>query len=440
MVSVTTIATPGLGDRSYVVTDGRAAVVVDPQRDLDRFRAVLDRLGVPLTHVLETHIHNDYVSGGLELARAAGATYVVAAAEQVGYDRHGAADGQELDAGGMRIRVVATPGHTPHHLAYVVDDTVVFTGGSLLYGTVGRTDLAGLERTGELTRAQYHSVRRLLAELPAACDVLPTHGFGSFCSSSAAPPRDRSTIGQERRGNLAEGNEEEFTAALLGGLTDYPRYYAHMAPINRAGPPPVNLDPPESLDAAALQQRVAAGAWVVDLRGRRRFAAAHLPGTVNIGAGDGLATYLGWVVPWGAPVTLLSDRHDDLGEAQRALARIGIDRLAGRATSQETWDGSYTVAGFGDLAAVWPGDDRAVLDVRRDDEWAEGHLAGALHIPLPELEARAGEVPDAEVWVHCRSGYRAAIGASLLARAGRRVVLVDDDFEDAAAAGLSLEA
>lgn len=447
MFGVVPIPTPGLGDRSYVATDGRVSVVVDPQRDLDRVRAVLDEVGAPPALVLETHIHNDYVTGGLELARALGADYGVAAAERVDYRRRPLRDGDRIEVGSMTVLALATPGHTPHHLSYLLLSdgvpAVVFSGGSLLFDTVGRTDLIGPERTTELTRAQYRSVRRLL-DLPGEVEVCPTHGFGSFCSSGAAPEVDASTVERERRTNTAaRSGEDEFVDTLVRGFTAYPRYYEHMAPINRAGPPPLDLTPPPTADPGALRRRIAAGEWVVDLRDRRAFAGAHLPGSVNVEGGDSVATYVGWVVPWGAPITLVGEGEPQVAAAQRALARIGVDRLASRAAGEigalaaSGKVGAYPVATFADLARL-ADQGRSVLDVRRDDEWAQGHLAGAAHVPLPDLTARLGDLPAGELWVHCKSGLRAAIGASLLARAGRRVVLVDDDFEAAARAGLEV--
>lgn len=440
---VVAIETPGLGDRSYVAADGLAALVVDPQRDIDRVRAALDELGVPLTHVLETHIHNDYVSGGLELARGAGADYVLAAAEPVGFPRHGVRDGDELTVGAMTVRVVHTPGHTPQHVSYAIaagdGPGALFTGGSLLYGTVGRTDLVGAEHTAALARAQHGSARRLLA-LPPATSVHPTHGFGSFCASGAGSGATSSTVGEERAVNAAASDDADtFVSDLLAGLTPYPRYYGQMAPLNRAGPPPLDLSPPPEVDAAELARRVAAGEWVVDVRGRRAFAARHLPGTVNIELSDGLATYLGWVAPWGRPITLVGDTVDELAAAQRALARIGIDRLAGRGAGTRGWSApqSYEVAEFADLARHWHAEP-TVLDVRAEHEWRDGHLDGATHLPLPELEARLGELSPDPLWVHCQSGFRAAIAASLLDRASHPVVLVDDDFTAAAAVGLPL--
>ena len=241
MHNVVTIETPGLGDRSYLVHDGAAAVVIDPQRDIDRMLDAASAAGARITHVLETHIHNDYVTGGLALARATGAAYVVAAAEDVNFSRTGVGDGDAIEAGGLSLTALATPGHTPGHLSYVLREggggpAAVFTGGSMLFGAVGRTDLISPELAETLTRAQYNSVRRLAAELPDEVAVYPTHGFGSFCSATPTSGVS-STIGRERRSNLALTSDEDiFVRDLLAGLTAYPRYYAHMGPANRGGP------------------------------------------------------------------------------------------------------------------------------------------------------------------------------------------------------------
>ncbi|HEX3492298.1 MAG TPA: MBL fold metallo-hydrolase [Streptosporangiaceae bacterium] len=448
MHEVVTIETTGLGDRSYLAHDGTTAVVVDPQRDIDRVRAAADTTGVTITHVLETHIHNDYVTGGLALAEAAGAHYVVAGSEDVGFDRTAVGDGDQLGAGSLGIRVMATPGHTPGHLSYVLSDgadgpVAVFTGGSMLFGAVGRTDLISPADTEPLTRAQYRSVRRLAAELPDQVAVYPTHGFGSFCSATPTTG-GASTIGAQRLANLAlTSDEDEFAKDLVAGLTAYPRYYAHMGPANRRGPAAPDLTAPRRAGPAELSRRIDNGEWVVDLRRRRAFAASHLSGTISVELGDPFATYLGWTMPWGQPLTLIGDHQDQVAEACRQLVRIGVDHLAAAAAGphHELADGRtgrYQVRDFSALAVGWPVADRVVLDVRRPDEWQAGHLTGAVHIPFWELERRAAEVPPGEVWVHCASGFRASIGASLLDRAGRQVVHVDDDWEHAAPAGLPI--
>lgn len=445
-MDITIIETPGLGDRSYLVSDGQAAVVVDPQRDIDR---ILDRLdGLRLTHVLETHVHNDYVSGGLELAGRTHAAYVVSADDDVQFARVPIMDGEVIRTGRLRLRAIHTPGHTQHHLSYELSDAeavtrAVFTGGSMLYGTTGRTDLLGSSLTDELTRKQYHSVRRLAAELPDSTRVLPTHGFGSFCSATPGGGED-STIGHEREVNPALTlPEREYVDSLLAGLDAYPAYYARMAPINRQGPRAVDLSLPDRVDGPELRRRIAAGEWVVDLRDRTAFAAGHLPGSLGFELSTNFVTYLGWLYPWGKPLTLMGESTEQVADARRELVRIGVDALAGMADDDiPTLAGpvrprSYAVSDFAGLARVRGERDVTVLDTRRADERARGGISRSLHIPLHELEGRLEEVPGGEVWVHCGSGYRASIAASMLDRPGRDVVLIDDDFEAAQDAGLA---
>jgi glyoxylase-like metal-dependent hydrolase (beta-lactamase superfamily II)/rhodanese-related sulfurtransferase len=439
VVYVEVVSTEELGDRSYVAHDAESAIVIDPQRDIDRIEHVLAAKGLDCVLVLETHLHNDYVSGGLELARRTGGTYFIGASESVAFRSHGVSDGDELQVGRLRVRVVATPGHTDGHLAYVIDDgdgtPVVFTGGSLLYGSVGRTDLVDPDRTDELTRAQYHSAHRLADLLPDETPIYPTHGFGSFCSSGSATGGTDSTIGIERASNdaLTTEDEDAFVAVLVAGLTAYPSYYVHMGPLNAKGPGPIDLSPPEAVDGEELARRITAGEWVVDLRSQIAYAAAHLDGSIGIGLGQHFATYLGWLIPWGTPLTLLGESTEQITAAQRQLVRIGIDRPNGAAvgTPDELAKialRSYPTASFDDLAQT---PDVLVLDVRRDDERARGHIPGSAHVPLHSLLDRLDELPDGRLWVHCASGYRASIAASLLDRAGRDVVLIDDDFEHA---------
>ena len=236
--------------------------------------------------------------------------------------------------------------------------------------------------------------------------------------------------------------EEEYVTELLAGLDAYPAYYTHMGPANAAGPDLIDLSPPAVADAAQLAARIAAGEWVVDLRSRRAFATGHVAGSLSFEHGNDFTNYLGWLIPWSTPLTLLGDSAEQVAAAQRDLARIGIDRLAGAAAGRpQDWAGgrplaSFPVASFAELAAVRHHRPVTVLDVRRRLEWADGHVDGVLHIPLPDLPARLSEVPPGEIWVHCRSGYRAAIAASMLQAAGRLVVSVDDDFTQAGPAGL----
>jgi hydroxyacylglutathione hydrolase len=443
MFEIVAIDTPSLGDRGYLATDGAVALVVDAQRDFDRVVGLAEDRGVVITHVFETHVHNDYMTGGLALAREVGAQYLVNGADQVRFDRTPVSDGDVIGVGGMRMRAIGTPGHTFTHLAYALADgatgevVAVFTGGSLLQGSTGRTDLLGPEHAEALSRAQHGSARRLAGELPGSAEVCPTHGFGSFCSASPAglAAGGRSTIGQERLANPAlTMAEADYVRQLLEGLDAYPAYYVHMGPANLAGPVAPDLSPPRPAGPGELRRRIDAGEWVVDLRGRAAFAAGHLTGSLNFEAGASMATYLGWLIPWGAPLTLAADSAQVVAEAQRELCRIGIDKIQAAASGPVTaWAagerlGSFPTADFAALTLQAGNEALLVLDVRRDAEWHSGHIEGALHIPLHELAGRMGEIGEGEVWVHCQSGYRAAIAASMLAARGRRVVTVDDEF------------
>lgn len=426
-------------------------MAVDPPRDIDQVLAAAARRGVRISHVVETHIHNDYVTGGLELARITGARYLVPADAHVTFDRVPVADGDRVDidpGSGVTLTAIATPGHTPHHTSYALREAgravVVFTGGSLLIGSVGRPDLVEPRLTEQLARAQHASAHRLASDLPDETAVLPTHGFGSFCSS-AQSEGEETTIGKEKSANTAlTVDVDTFVADLLAGLEDVPAYYTHMGPANAAGSAPLDLTPPALADAEEIAARLAAGEWVVDLRNRVAFAEGHVAGSFNFEADGKLATYLAWMIPWGKPVTLLADTAEQLADAQRELVRVGIDRPAAAATGTPAdWlptgqaPASFPRSTFAGLAAHGTAD-LVVLDVRRNSERANGWITGSVHIPIHELHGRLAEVPPGTVWVHCAGGMRAAIAASLLDATGRDVVAVDDGFDAATDAGLPL--
>ena len=447
MIQIETIETSSLGDRSYLAHDGQVAVVVDPQRDIDRVLDLIADRGLQVSHVLETHVHNDYVTGGLELAQRTGSQYVLAEGSGVDFDHVAVIDGQVLEAGDMRLRALRTPGHTHTHVSYVLetvdgDVRAVFTGGSMLYGATGRTDLVGPADTQQLTHAQFHSVRRLADELPAETEVFPTHGFGSFCSATPTSGT-ASTVGEQTRVNPALTlDEQEYVDTLLAGLDAFPAYYAHMGPMNSAGPTPVDLSLPEPVDPAELRRRIDAGEWVVDLRQRTAFAAGHLTRSLNFELGTNFVTYLGWLYTYGAPLTVIGESEDQVADARRELVRIGIDELAGMAVGDidSLADGqplrSYRVTDFAGLVEARTSGSLQVLDARRNDERAAGYVAGSKHIPLHELADRLDEVPTGEVWVYCGSGYRASIAASVLDTPGRDVVLINDSYGTAKEAGL----
>ena len=438
------LVTPGLGDNTYLVASGADAAVVDPQRDIGRFLSLAESRGLKVRHVLETHVHNDYVSGAVEIHEATGAEIAAPAGGGYRFDHRAMSEGDEILLGDLVLVAMETPGHTPEHLSYLLSDAAtgrpiaVFTGGSMMVGGAGRTDLLSPELTDDLTRAQYRSLHRL-ASLPDEVEVLPTHGAGSFCGVGPAPKERTSTMAEERRRNsaLAAPNEEAFVRQQLSGLLAYPTYYASMAEINRSGPRLLAAGPrPQPLSAQEVAVRMESGAWVVDARWRVQFARGHIPGSVNVELDDTFASYLGWVVPFGDQLVLVlpDPAAESLEESMTQLIRIGYEgiagyleggiaawRKAGRAVA------SYGVAGLEELCRSYRtgGVDR-LLDVRQQAEWDKGHIPGSEHVFVGDLADRIGEVPrEGEVWAICSTGHRASLAASLLDRAGRSTRLVD---------------
>jgi hydroxyacylglutathione hydrolase len=432
--------TRALGDTTYLLTVGSDAALIDPQRDAWRFLAAAESQGLTVHYVLETHVHNDYLSGALEVRAANGAEVVAPARGAYRFPHRGMAEGDELDLGGMVLRAMDTPGHTPEHLAYLVAESgrpvAVFTGGSLLLGSAGRTDLLGHPGIEPLTKAQFHSLRRL-ADLPDDTWVLPTHGAGSFCAATVAwqPP---STIGRQSRDNPAmlAPDEDSFVRQQLRGLPRYPFYYRHMAPANRAGPTVLGgLPNLQALSAADVDHLTRSGAWIVDTRDRWSFASAHVPGSINVELDDTFATFVGWVVPFGAPIVLIvpEEDGDQAHEALTQLLRIGYDQVDGYlAGGVEAWQStgrptrSYPAADVDDLRRADASDaPPLVLDVRQPGEWAQGVIPGSVRLFVGDLLAGVDQLPKGrEIWTICRSGHRAAIAASLLDRTGRQVRLV----------------
>jgi glyoxylase-like metal-dependent hydrolase (beta-lactamase superfamily II)/rhodanese-related sulfurtransferase len=444
-MDVETFVTNGLGDNSFLVASGDEAVLIDPQRDAWRFTAIAEARGWRIRHVLETHVHNDYVSGALEARSVTGAEIVVhAGAGPYGFPHRAIEPGDEIRIGDLRFVPRAAPGHTFEHLAWEAHVSgrphpdAVFTGGSLLVGSAGRSDLLGDDLAEQLARHQYRTVRSL-ATLPPETRVLPTHGAGSFCVSTAPSAERTSTIGTELATNAAllAADEETFVRQQLGSLGRYPAYYPRMAPINRAGPPILGRLPAlPALSSAEIRALAARGVWVIDTRDRVDFASGHIPGSLNVELDDGFGTYIGWIVPFGAPlVFVLPDPLEETAPAAMTqLVRIGWDAPAGHlAGGIEEWidDGnpirSYPVAAMRDLfERRVRGDAIRVLDVRQPAEWRDdGSIPDSLQIFVADLPARMGELPpDRELWVVCTTGHRAAMAASLLDGAGIPVRLV----------------
>jgi len=430
----------GLGNRSHLVVAGDRALMVDPQRDVEPYLVAAEAHGVRLTHVLETHVHNDYVSGGLELARRSGATLVLPDRSGAGYPHHPMRDGDLFETGALRIHALHTPGHTPEHTSYLVErgdgePALLFSGGSLLAGSAGRTDLAGPSWTDRLTAAQYASVRRL-ASLPADTVLHPTHGPGSFCTAAARPADGVGTIASEREANPALFDDDPlaFARRQLRGLLRFPAYYAHMAPINRSGPLPLGaIVSPQELEPHELASIAASGVPVIDGRPRAAFAEAHVPGSLNVQLDEAFASYVGWLLPFDSPLALVLDPDQDAREAVRQLARIGFDRVRGVLHGLGGWAsearplrsiGRASVAELRrELGGAQP---PLVLDVRQPAEWEDGVIPGSVLRFVADLGDPATWLPaDRPIWVICRSGHRAAIGASILAAAGFEATTVD---------------
>jgi hydroxyacylglutathione hydrolase len=436
-MQISTFRTPGLGDSSYLLVHDGLGVLVDPQRDVDRFLEGVREAGAELRWVLETHLHNDYLSGGRDAAARAGAELVVPAAAAVPYAHTAAFHGEDLGERGLAIRPLHTPGHTPEHVSYLVlvdgEPVAVFSGGSLLVGSAGRCDLLGPERARGLALAQHRSVRRLAA-LPDDVGLYPTHGAGSFCTSSSAG-RATSTIGEERRSNpvLRYADAEAFAAGQLEGLLPYPRYYGHVGPANYRGSEPMpRLDPPALSvdDMAALDRDVT----VVDLRPRERAAAGHLPGALTIELSEQFGVWVGWLVEFDAPLVLVADDDSAVAEAVTQLARIGFEQVRGVFRDLSGWAraghplASYRLEPLTTFTTLVGQSGAQVLDVRDPGEHAAARLDGAVHRYLPDLVGD-GVPPSLErsrpVLVACATGYRASMAASLLLRDGYQPVVLD---------------
>jgi len=435
-MNIEPIRTASLGDTTYLLRYGDSVVVVDPQRDIGRFLDAIEA-DAAVTHVLETHVHNDYVSGGRDLARRTGADLVLPAGSGVGFAFVPAFHHEDLAVvGGLTIRPLHTPGHTPEHVSYliVVDEApvAVFTGGSLLVGAAGRSDLLGSEFADQLARLQYGSLQRL-ALLPDEVGVYPTHGEGSFCTASGAG-RAASTIGQETSDNplYRFDDVDLFVDSQLSGLTPYPAYYSHMAPINRTDPTAVDMAEISELGPDSFAELMT-GAGVLDGRSRFDFAAGHVPGSIGIEVGDSFAPWAGWLFDFNAPLLLVLAEDQDSGDAAIELARIGFTNLLGVMRGVGEWRTSgrdlatYETATASQLRGHLQGDwEGQVLDVRDPLEWAAGHVEGSTHRYVPDLlEGLAGSVTARyPVWVICRTGNRASIAAGLLERLGVQPIVV----------------
>ena len=445
---LTALVDEGLGNSAYLLDlgDGRV-LAVDPSLDLRAVDRAAQARGLRIAYAAETHLHADFVSGARQLSADHGAQILASTTGRREFDHTGLGDGDEVDLGGLRLRALETPGHTPEHLSYLILDgareVAVFTGGSLIVGAAARTDLAGRERTEQLARAQYRSLRRL-TELPEATAVWPTHGAGSFCSAPPSSART-STIGAEKAGNalLAASDEDTFVDLLLAGLGSYPAYFDRLAEVNRRGPNLLTAAPAlVELDPARVRRLLADGGYLVDVRPVADYAAGHIPGSVSIPLREQYATWLGWLLPPDVPIVIVRNTGQDPAGILWPALTIGYTGIAGElAGGIPAWTadgGDLRTTGLVRPAAV---DTPVVVDVRQHQEHAGGHLPMAELIELGALAGEAAGLPDGPATVMCGHGERAATAASLLERAGRTDVsiLVGGPADWAAATGRVLD-
>ena len=451
---VTRFFEPSIAQASYLIGCAAAgeAIVIDPNRDIAHYLAAAARDHVRITHVTETHIHADFLSGARELAQATGATLLLsdegdadwkyAFAHEARLLHHG----DRITIGNIHLDVLHTPGHTPEHLSFLITDgaaadrpLAAATGDFIFVGDVGRPDL--LERAAHMAGTMEQGARTLWRSLRAFdsqedwLQIWPGHGAGSACGKgiSAIP---YSTLGYERRFNwaFAVPTEEAFVIKVLEGQPEPPAYFAIMKALNKRGPDLRRTSAPPRLDATRLPALVNAGAVVVDTRAAADFATAYLPGTLNLPLNGSFVTWAGWLLPYADDFYVIVDRDDDAAVAEivRQLALIGLDRVAGifsadavhQAAAQGVPVATVSQLSAGELAGRLAAGNVQLVDVRGAAEWHDGHIASATHIPLGYLSTRLAELaPDRPIVVQCRGGGRSAIAASLLRRLGRPDVL-----------------
>jgi hydroxyacylglutathione hydrolase len=427
---ITALVDEGLGNSSYVVDLGDgSALVVDPGRDAGPYLAEAEKRDLRITMAAETHLHADFVSGSRELA-AHGARVIAARDAGMAHSHHGMVGGERLEVGGLTLEALASPGHTPEHLAYLLRDgdspVALFSGGSLLVGAVARTDLVSPDRTEELARSLWRSIQEQFLTLPDDLAVYPTHGAGSFCS--VAPGGQRvTTIGRERTSNplLAAPDEEAFVARLLGGFGTFPPYFLELREVNRRGPRVYGRWPVlHALDVGAVQRLVAEGAIVVDVRQVEPFASGHIPGSLSIPLRPQFASWLGWLVDRDRTIVFVVDDDQDRTELVRQCLGIGYERLAGQLVGGITsWVSEDLPVATVPLVIARDAVG-TLIDVRQRNEFSAGHVPDAIHVELGDAAEQVSALPPGPLTVMCGHGERAMSAVSILAALGRTEISV----------------
>lgn len=429
-----------LAQASYMVAceKTKKAAVIDPERNVSVYIEEAKARGFEITHVLETHLHADFISGHVELAKRTGAKIYIAKSANAAFDHQPVQQGDEIEVGNLLIKILETPGHTPESLCFTITDTaksrtpqMVFTGDTLFVGSVGRPDLFGADKAKELAEQLYESLHGRLLELPSDTQVLPAHGAGSFCGAGMGAERV-STIGKEKSMNCSfvGKSKKQFVDDLLSNLPLTPTYFRNSAHVNRSGPALLG----EKLPGVALTQEKAQaliqeGAIPIDTRDKTPFGEGHLPGALFSQLGSQFATWVGWVTKPDNSFFFVLDRAEQYPQATWSLLRIGFDRVAGYLEGgMDAWRKK------GQPIEVLPQisveelqrrlhsseEKPLVLDVRTTAEWNGGHIVDAQHIPLSTLAGRNDLQKTGPIAIICGSGFRSSIASSLLARQGHR--------------------
>ena len=431
----------GLGNSAYLVGshDTHQGILIDPLRDVDRYLQAASNLSITLTHILDTHLHADFITGNREVANQTHAIIGASAEAHVGFDHTPLTDDSIIDLGAFQLRVMATPGHTPEHISYLLVEpdgktpAALFSGGALIVGGAARTDLLSPELTRPLASHLYHTIHDKLLKLPDEVTVFPTHGAGSYCVAPVSSERT-TTIGRERRTNaLAQPQSEEaFIKRSLTGLPLYPTYYKYMRGLNQRGAKILggipHLKPYSPSEIKALMDE---GVVLIDIRHQKQFAAGHIPASFGIRVDAPLIVWAGWVIPFGSRVVLLGESAEQREEATRQLIRIGYDDVLGYMDGGiDAWAREYpveTVQSIGPKELRERLDEVTLVDVRRLSEWEEGHIAGALHFEGGRIAWE--DLPfsvNQPLVIQCASGSRSMVAISVLKRRGIHNVIQAD--------------
>ncbi len=443
-----------LAHASYVIGADGVAAVIDPQRDVEIYLESAERHGLRIAHIIETHLHADFVSGHAELAARTGATIYLGEGSGAKLPHRAVREGDTIRFGNCTLRFLQTPGHSIESVSVLLTDLgrgpepyAVFTGDTLFIGDVGRPDLSETHTPAQLAALLYESLHHKLLSLPDTVLVFPAHGAGSMCGKHIGTDRS-STLGRQRQSNYAlrPMSKQQFIDLVTEGLPDRPAYFLRDVDINREGAAPLaDLPPVSALSATQAQTLQQRGAVVLDTRPSKAFSSGHISGSVNIGLGGQFASWAGSVIGLDRDVIIMAEDSASAEEARYRLARVGVERVPGfladginawvqQGLPLETLD-QWTVD---DLDTELKSNDAlSVLDVRREPEWTEGHIPGALHHPLSNLPATLQSLdPQTRTAVHCKTGYRSAIACSLLKASGfRDIVNVVGGYDAWVAAG-----